>query len=253
MKLKVATIEGKEYAEVQDGKPIFIADDGKEIPFDAPGTVNTISRLNAEAKRNRERYETAEEKLEPFKDIEDAEAAKRALRTVQNLSDKKLVDAGEVDKVKAEAIKAVEDKYAPVVAELSQLKGELHEEKIGGSFARSPFIKEKIAIPVDMVKARFGNNFEIKDGKIVAYDSAKNPIFSRSKPGEHAEFDEALEILVDQYPEREQILKGTGANGTGSGPSDTSAHKKVVPGNLAGDVTARRAGIGAMFPNLPEK
>lgn len=218
MKLK---LDDKGNVVVQDGKPVYVSEDGKEVAFDAPATVATISRLNGEAKSHRERAEAAESALKPFKDsgITDVAAAKKALETVKNLDDKKLVDAGEVDKVKQEAIKAVRAEYEPVVLERDTLKESLFAEKIGGSFARSKFITDKIAVPADMIQATFGKAFKIEDGKIVAYGQNGEKVFSRARPGELADFDEALESLVDQYPHKTHILKGSGANGGGAGPS----------------------------------
>lgn len=88
---------------VNDGKPVYVQDDGKEIVFDAPGTLQTITRLNGEAKSHRERAETAETSLKTFEGIADPVAALAALDTVKNLADKTLVDAGEVEKVRTEA------------------------------------------------------------------------------------------------------------------------------------------------------
>uniref|UniRef100_UPI003916D9FE DUF6651 domain-containing protein n=1 Tax=Acinetobacter baumannii TaxID=470 RepID=UPI003916D9FE len=68
---------------------------------------------------------------------------------------KMVVDAGEVEKVKAEAIKAVEEKYAPIVAQRDALEASLHKELIGGGFARSKYIQDNIAVPVDMVQATY--------------------------------------------------------------------------------------------------
>lgn len=59
MKLKLVTINGKTCAEVHDGKPVYQAD-GKDVAFDAPATLLTISRLNGEAKGHREAKEAAE-------------------------------------------------------------------------------------------------------------------------------------------------------------------------------------------------
>lgn len=213
MKLKTIEVDGKTYAEIQDDKPVYVGDDGKETPFDAPGTVKTISRLNAEAQGHRERAEAAEKKLKPFEGIEDAEAAKAALQAVKNLDDKKLVDAGEVEKVKAEAIKAVEEKYKPILEERDGLQKALRQEKIGGSFARSKFIAEKLAVPAPMVEKTFGEHFTIEDGKVVAKDTSGNQIFSPSRPGELATFDESLEVLVDQFAYKDSILKAKPAEG----------------------------------------
>jgi hypothetical protein len=217
MKLK---LDDAGHAVVSEGKPVYVADDGKEIVFDYPGTLATIARLNGEAKAHRTAKEAAETKLAAFEGIEDPEAAKKALNTVKNLDSKKLVDAGQIETVKAEAIKAVEEKYAPVVKERDAFKAELYSEKIGGSFARSKFITDKVAIPSDLVQARFGDRFEIKEGKIVAKDFHGNQIFSRAKPGEVADFEEAIETLIEQYPQKDSILKGANHSGGGSRPSN---------------------------------
>ncbi|MGE1110092.1 DUF6651 domain-containing protein, partial [Bacillus wiedmannii] len=86
--------------------------------------------------------------------IDDPSAALAALDTVKNLEDKTLVDAGEVEKVRTEAVRALEEKYAPIVKERDDLSQKLTAEKIGGNFARSKFIAEKMSIPADLVEAR---------------------------------------------------------------------------------------------------
>jgi hypothetical protein len=49
MKLKTVGVDGKQYAEIWDGKPLYLEDDGTPVAFDAVGTRSTITRLNAEA------------------------------------------------------------------------------------------------------------------------------------------------------------------------------------------------------------
>ena len=90
MKLK---LDDAGHVVVQDGKPVYVYEDGKESPFDAAATLQTISRLNSEAKSHRERAEVAEKSLKAFSGITDPAAAIRALETVSNLDLKKLVDA----------------------------------------------------------------------------------------------------------------------------------------------------------------
>lgn len=231
MKLKTQTIDGKTYAEVNEqGLPLYIHDDGKEVAHDAAQTVATISRLNGEAKTNRERYEKAESTLKAFEGIEDPAAAKKALETLKNFDDKKLVDAGEVEKIKLEAIKAVEDKYAPIVQERDAFQTQLHNELIGGGFARSKYIQENIAVPVDMIQATFGKNFQIENGKVVAVGADGQKIYSRARPGEIADFDEALETLVGGYQHKDSILKGSQAGGAGfqGGSGNKSGPKSLA-------------------------
>lgn len=251
MKIKTVEVNGQTYAELKDGKPIYVHDDGKEIAFDAAGTVATISRLNGEAKGHRERAEAAEAKLEPYKAIPDPAVAIKALETVGKLDAKKLLDAGEVDKVRQEArtayeaqVAAVEAKYAPVVKERDTLQAALVSEKVGGSFARSKLIAEKLAIPADLVQARFGEAFKLEGDNVVAYDRAGNKIFSRAKPGEVAAFDEALEIIIDNYPYKESILKGSGASGGGAGGGNgaNGGKKQITRTALASlDAAAQQA------------
>jgi hypothetical protein len=105
-------------------------------------------------------------------------------------------------------------------------------------------IAEKLAVPADMVQATFGNRFKIEDGKVVAYDANGNKIFSRARPGELADFDEALETLVEQYPYKDHILKGSGANGGGA-PTGGGQPPKTK-GNFGGSKEDRLAAIKAL-------
>lgn len=255
MKLK---LDDKGNAVLQDGKPVYVHDDGKEVAFDVEQTVATIKRLNDECKSHREGKEAALEKLKLYDGI-DPEAARKAIVTIKNIDDKKLVDAGKVEEVKAAAVKAAQEQaaaaekaYAAEIArrdaEIAKLAEELRSEKIGGSFSRSKFIADNLVIPSDMVQARFGHHFKIEEGKVIAYDSAGNKIYSRARPGEVADFDEALETLVDQYPQKDSILKGKVAPGGGAGAGDGGSAK---PSKLVGvSLQERKAAIAARFPNL---
>jgi hypothetical protein len=215
MKLK---LDENGHVVVQDGKPVYVHEDGKEVAFDAPQTIATISRLNGEAKAHREAKEQFEAQAKAFEGL-DPVKVKEALNTVQNLDAKKLVDAGEVDKVKAEITEALKQTYEPQLQQLTQerdaVQQQLHKELIGGGFARSKFIQENIAVPVDMIQATFGQSFKIEEGKVVAYGADGQKIYSRTRPGEIADFDEALETLVGGYQHKDSILKGSQAGGGG--------------------------------------
>lgn len=226
MKLK---LDDKGAVVLQDGKPVYVKDDGSEVAFDAAGTVSTIARLNGEAKQNRQRYEDAEGKLKGFEGIDDPAAAIKALGIVGNLDSKKLIDSGEVEKVKGEISKAFQTQLDAANGKAQTLEQQLYAEKVGGAFSRSKFIADKLAIPADLVEARFGKSFLIEEGRIVAKDSNGNKLYSSANPGELASFDEALGMLVQQYPNRDQILKGSGASGSGaSGSPQGTGGKKTI-------------------------
>lgn len=218
---------------VEDGKPVYVHDDGKEVAFDAVYTLGTITRLNKEAQTNREEAKQFKEKLALFGDL-DPTSAKDALNKLKNLDDKKLVDAGEIEKLKAELSQSYKDSYEPQLAqlkaELEQSKSALQNELIGGSFGRSKYISEKTILPADVAEARFGRHFKIEDGKAVAYDSNNQKIYSRSNPSELASFDEAMEVIVSGYSGKDSIMKGNQSQGGGySGGQQNKAGQKSMP------------------------
>lgn len=234
MKLK---LDEAGHAVLKEGNPVYVNSEGKDVAIDVAATVATISRLNGEAKGHRERAEGVEAKLRTFELITDVPAAIKALEIVEKLDTKKLLDAGEVDRVRAEAktafedkARAIEEKYKPIVKKNAQLEAALVAEKVGGSFSRSKFIAEKMAIPADLVQSKFGGSFRLEGDKVIAYGQDDKQIFSRANPGEVAGFDEALEILVDAYPYRDNILKGTGASGGGAngGGGGTNGGKRLA-------------------------
>ena len=102
-----------------------------------------------------------------------------------------------------------------LTTERDAVQQQLHSELIGGGFARSKFIQDNIAVPVDMIQATFGKNFQIENGKVVAVGADGQKIYSRTRPGEIADFDEALETLVGGYQYKDSILKGSQSQGGG--------------------------------------
>ncbi|EFP3678733.1 hypothetical protein HPX80_002181 [Salmonella enterica] len=223
MKLKTVDIEGTTYAETENGHPVYVHSDGKEVPFDAPTAMNKISELNGEAKKYREGKEAAEAALQKFAGIDDPVKATEALETVKKIDQKALIDAGEVDRVKEEITRGFQGKLDEATRQNEKLQEQLYREMIGGRFNSSVFIRQKLAIPADFVQARFGQSFRIEEGKVVAYDGQGNKIYSRQKPGDLADFDEALETLVDHYPQKDHILKASGNNG---GDSRTTQYQQ---------------------------
>lgn len=214
--------------------PVFVHPDGKEAPLDGDATIATISRLNGEARTHREGKEAAEAALKPFKDagITDVAAAAKALATVKNLDEKSLVAAGERDRAVSEAVKSVEEKFAPIVKEHGDLKSQLNNHLIGGAFSSSKFIAEKFAAQgpagVEIARALFANRFAVEEGKLIAKDAQGNKLYSRSKPGEFADADEAIELMVDSYPHKASLLKGSGGSGGGAPGGGGGGGKRTI-------------------------
>jgi len=224
MKLK---LNDEGYAEVQDGKPVYVKDDGSEITYDPVSMHAKIGELNKENQRHREAKEEAEGKLKPYEGI-DPEKASEALKTLKNLDDKKLVDAGEVEKVKEEVARQYQKQLEEAKSETEKMQSQYAQEKISGAFANSKFVKDKMAVPPDMAQATFGRHFEFNEGRITPKDANGNMIYSEANPGDVASFDEALEKVVGQYPYRDSILKGTGNSGSGMEGVEGDPNTRVI-------------------------
>lgn len=235
MKLK---LDANGNAVLVDGKPVYIHDDGKEIPFDAAGTVATIARLNSEARDHRVGKEEALAKLKLFEGIEDPKKAIEALKTVSNIDMKKLVDAGQLEEVRNQISQVYEGKLKTADERASKFEQQLYSALIGSAFASAADSK-KFAVPADMLQAKFGSQFKVEDGKVIGYDANGNKLFSRERPGEIAPFAEALNLIVDSYQHKDHILVGSTHSGGGSAQSGA--------GNTGGQ-TIRRADFMAMPP-----
>lgn len=214
--------------DAEKGLPIFVYEDGREAPFDGDSTIASIKRLNGEAKSHREAKEAAEAKAKAFEGIEDPEAARKALETIKNLSTGDLKTAAQVQEIKdaaaksaqeavANATRAAQEKERTLTEQLAQRTTELNTHIIGGAFTGSKFIADKLAIPADMAQKFFGDRFKVEAGKLVPLDASGNPIFSATNHGNHADFEEAIQMMVGQYSHKDSILKGSGASGGGAG------------------------------------
>jgi hypothetical protein len=94
--------------------------------------------------------------------------------------------------------------------ERDELKAALDREMIGSNFARSKYVSERLTLPPDAAAAYLGKYFEVRDGKLVAFDANGAQIFSPTRFTEPASFDEAIERIVAAHPHKAAIMKGSG-------------------------------------------
>ena len=104
----------------------------------------------------------------------------------------------------------------------------LKAQLVAQAFEHSRFVADKLAVPADLLEARFGASFKPENGRLVAYDVTGNAIMRRDNPGEPAEFDEALERLVAAHPQRDVIMRGLG-NAAGPGKTMPRAVFDTLP------------------------
>jgi hypothetical protein len=228
MNLQTIEIEGKTYALVSDGKPLYKGEDGKDVAFDAPGTVATISRLNGEARGHRERAERAEGAAKVFDGLDPA-AAREAIEKLSKIDAKTLVAAGDMDAAILAAIKPYADKLALAEKTNSDLGVSLSRETVGNRFAMSKFAAEKLTpAGVDLVRTIYADRLKVEDGRVHGVNADGSKMLSIARPGEVADFDEVIESFVASYPHKEHILKASGAQGSGAQGGGGQAGAKTM-------------------------
>lgn len=182
----------------KNGNPIF-----GETSVDG----ETISRLNGEAKTNRLRAEAAEKVLKDFDGVD--------IEKIKN-----------VDEIKNQ-LKAAADTN-------KTLQDKINSQFLENAFNASDFIKDKIAIPGRILRAAIANHFSVENERIVARDDNGQPIYSTTKMGELADFDEALEKIINSMPEKASILKGANQSGTGNNGAGGESGGGIKTLNRAG-------------------
>lgn len=202
---------------VRDGNPVYVDSNGDEKTV----AVDTIARLNKEAKEHRIAKEDALEKLKKFEGI-DAEKARIALDTVSKMDASKLIDAGKIDELKAELNGQYQSQLSEKDKAFSDLQTKYDSMVINNVFANSEFIRNNVAVPRDLFEAKFRGNFKVENGEVIVYGNDGNRLYSKDRAGEYATAEEGLRILAESHPNKDTILRanvgtGTGSDGSGGG------------------------------------
>ena len=260
-----------------NGHPLVFDDEkDKEFGLDAISLYSKIPALQAEAKKYREGFANLEpndvhekltayaeqsERLRAFGDL-DPEKAKEAIATMQNLDQLDKERNIEIEKIKAGVSEAYKSKIKDIDESYTRKVGALEEAiynkdsairdlLIRGAFDRSEFIKEQTVLPSDLAYSYFGKHFKIEEDngrlKVFALDSKGDKIFSLSKPGDPATPEEAIEVLINEYPQKDNILRTTsgGAGSTGNtttGASDRAKREALKLMNPTERLSALRRG-----------
>jgi hypothetical protein len=235
MKLKTlkVQVEGKEQevAVILEGMPVLVYDDGREAPLDFVHLIGSVKTTSNERDKLREKVAAAETAAKAFEGLDVAEARK-ALETVKTLSAKQLENAAEVKRIQDEAQTTLREQLATKEAEhkttVEKLTGDLNEVTLSSSFGNSKFVADKMARPIPLIRSYFGPYFTVQDGAVVTLVDGK-PLMSKQRPGEYANFDEALEYRVMSDPFKDDWIKGP--NSAGGGAQTTTATQQPPPDN----------------------
>lgn len=237
----------KTIAMSEEGLPVWIHESGEnsgqESGIDHGATLRSIAELTREQAERRTTNKELADKLKAITDsgVDDipgfVQKANEALEVVANLDAKKLMDAGEVEKVK----KGIEEAYVQKIADIqksyetslgekdemiAKVNAAIRTLVIKSSFGASEFIKTKTTLDSEIAYNTFGQFFDFEEnaqGELSPFAKHYNTgekIFSLRNPGSVAAPEEAIQILINEYPNKDSILQGTDASGGGGGGSD---------------------------------
>lgn len=243
LKLK---LDNDGHAVLQDGKPVYTDDaDGKELAFDAEQMRSKISELNAESKQHRLTAKEKAELLEKYGDAkpEDVAAFRATLEELGGVDGlKKLKEKSgiDVEAVKKSITESYESKLAAANKSIEEKDSDIRKLLVGNGFALAKSLEGTIFKDTrDVAESYFGRHFKVENGKPVAY-MGENMLLSRERPGEPADVNEALAILIDQHPQRDSFKLATGG-GSGAPPNGSKQGQN-------GEKTISRAEFQALPP-----
>lgn len=102
----------------------------------------------------------------------------------------------------------------------SRLAKAEHAAAVANAFMGSRFANRDAKVPADMLKAMFSDSYRLEDGNLIAYDAKGEKVYSRQRPGNVADFEESLSLLVHGSEHRDFILHG---------PNHAPAQAKPTP------------------------
>jgi len=258
MFVKLALDKNGAVKVTEDGKPIYVNNKDEEVPVDPPAMYQKIIDLGLESKKHREGFEGLQTKFSVLDDIEDVpdfvEKANKAIKQVENFNDKDWMDVKKVDSLKEQMNEAHEKELKRVKTQfegtvetqtttIARKDDQIRKLMVSNRFSNSPLFAgqtPKTTMTPDVAEAFFGHHFKVEEDSkngnepvVRAYFTTGDPVISASpeRVGELANFNEAIEILFDQYPSRDQYVKskgggsGAGGGGGGAGSDETDLTK----------------------------
>lgn len=215
--------EAEEAARLKAEEDAKKKSDEKNKPSDVEAKlIKELMKLKEKAKAEEARAKELESKLSGI----DLDAAKEALKKLEEAENKELERKGDYERLLAKQKEAAEKEKEAINAKLQEAIKEredlirrTNDLSLTNAFSSSKFIQEKLALTPNKTRALYADHFEIVDGKLVAYDKPKGAP-SRTQiidaSGEAVSFDAAIEQIINADPDKDYLIKSDQKAGAGS-------------------------------------
>lgn len=222
----------------ENQNPIWVHDDNTESGWNVPAQLASTKDVVEKNKALKADIANYEKELKKFEGI-DPEKSRKALETILNIDEGKLIEAGKRDEAVKKAIEAENlriqgeiDSYKNSIEEMNQnlesQKATIFNLMVSKEYAQNEFLRDKTTMTPDVADALFSKkHFKIED-----VDGVKQPVgylngeklYSNKIPGKIAQFDEAFQQIWENYQHKNNYLKdvpgGAGSTG-GHGRADS--------------------------------
>ena len=234
-------------AVIQDGKPVYVSEEGAEEAFDMNMAWNKIHTLNEENKARRLEAEKLKESYKIFEGLTPEEIAANK-EAAAKLKEVELIKNKDFETFKNDLLattqKKVDETERSWKAKFESVKGEAekfsnlyNDTVLENHFLNSEYIKNELvpSFDGDVAKAYFGHKFRVdtENKRVYAVGEDGSPILSEAKLGNVASFDEAIALLIKNHPKKDAWLKskanpGGGMNSGGRGIANTPEAQKLA-------------------------
>ena len=219
---------------LEDGKPVFVLEDGQEVQVDylAMRKKNhELTRENVDRKNENRRFKNRYESLEGIEDFAAwLEETHKAREMMVNYSDNQKASEEQIRARIELGVKPWREKTDSLQKKLDETMRDLQAKTLRVSFMASKYAKENLEDP-SLVAKLFKDNFAMRDGRLVTVDENGN---EGMEIYDEATFDEALKLFVESSPFKASLLKGSRATGSGGNPAPYGKTESVKNPWLAG-------------------
>lgn len=247
--LKTVTVKVGEqdvvYAMVKDGMPVYVDDDGKEVPGDLLEAINNLKATSDEREALSKQLNSTKKKLEPWEALQqDPVKVKESLETLARVSKGELVNADQLAAATKEIVQKKDEEHQKELEAVAK-KAAAAEEKalaVGRRALLSELVNEKkddkktpvYAMGLPTAEAVYGRHFvpDDKGGWIAYWDPESKVDIVKSEDPSRASLpakpSEAFRIMVERNPDKAFHLWGVGATGSGVSPSGGPLGANVI-------------------------
>jgi Family of unknown function (DUF6651) len=204
--------ESGNFIKDANGNPIFTKDGGNEEGFDPNRSLSENATLRHKSKSIRLQKEELETKLKEFGDYQPNDV-NDVMKALDEAKEAKMSDKQKVEQMQKDS----DVKYKTLEAKYNTLKQDNYSTALQNSIFNAPVLQNLIpGLSKEKVFRIYKDNFQKNDkGETIAYHNG-NPILDTSDPSKYASVEDSLSYLIEKDPDRDSMMKPSGASGTGS-------------------------------------